>query len=191
MAPEMPSDCPAGQRTQPIGALRQGGLRTRDPWDAEIARRYWRGPLSKMGPKYLRWALIEAAVHAAQHPIYSEHSQRTKTRLGRQRGPRWPGSRWPASSPSRSGTCSRRARTFLSGKVPLRIWSRLTTLAELDQPELSREIQRFAPRAPKVRWPHREPADVALGPSLADSLHGGLTCQWIDQRGGSDDEPGW
>ena len=86
MAPEMPSDCPAGQRTQPIGALRQGGLRTRDPWDAEIARRYWRGPLSKMGPKYLRWALIEAAVHAAQHPIYSEHSQRTKTRLGRQRG---------------------------------------------------------------------------------------------------------
>ncbi len=46
----------------------------------------WRGPLAKNGPKYLRWALIEAAVHAAQHPVYVEHYQRTKTRLGRQRG---------------------------------------------------------------------------------------------------------
>jgi transposase len=46
----------------------------------------WRGPLAKNGPKYLRWALIEAAVHAAQHPIYVEHYQRTKSRLGRQRG---------------------------------------------------------------------------------------------------------
>jgi transposase len=46
----------------------------------------WRGPLAKNGPKYLRWALIEAAVHAARHPVYAEHYQRTKTRLGRQRG---------------------------------------------------------------------------------------------------------
>ena len=46
----------------------------------------WRGPLAKNGPKYLRWALIEAAVHAAQHPVYVEHYQRTKSRLGRQRG---------------------------------------------------------------------------------------------------------
>jgi len=45
-----------------------------------------RGPLTKNGPKYLRWALIEAAVHAAQHPVYVEHYQRTKSRLGRQRG---------------------------------------------------------------------------------------------------------
>jgi transposase len=28
-----------------------------------------RGPLAKNGPKYLRWALIEAAVHAARHPV--------------------------------------------------------------------------------------------------------------------------
>jgi transposase len=46
----------------------------------------WRGPLAKNGPRYLRWALIEAAVHAANHPTYRDHYQRTKTRLGRQRG---------------------------------------------------------------------------------------------------------
>ena len=47
-----------------------------------------RGPLSKNGPKYLRWALIEAAIHAARHPCYREHYERTKRRLGRQRGPK-------------------------------------------------------------------------------------------------------
>ena len=47
-----------------------------------------RGPLAKNGPKYLRWALIEAAVHAARHPRYAERYRRTKTRLGRQRGPK-------------------------------------------------------------------------------------------------------
>ena len=46
----------------------------------------YRGPLAKNGPKYLRWALIEAATHASRHPCYAEHSQRTATRLGRQRG---------------------------------------------------------------------------------------------------------
>jgi len=45
-----------------------------------------RGPLAKNGPKYLRWALIEAATHAARHPCYAEHYQRTAARLGRQRG---------------------------------------------------------------------------------------------------------
>ena len=30
--------------------------------------------------------MIEAAVHAARHPVYVDHYQRTKTRLGRQRG---------------------------------------------------------------------------------------------------------
>ena len=45
-----------------------------------------RGPLAKNGPKYLRWALIEAAIHAARHPVYEERYQRTKRRLGRQRG---------------------------------------------------------------------------------------------------------
>jgi transposase len=45
-----------------------------------------RGPLAKNGPKYLRWALIEAATHAARHPAYRDRYERTKRRLGRQRG---------------------------------------------------------------------------------------------------------
>ena len=45
-----------------------------------------RGSLAKTGPKYLRWALVEAAVHAASHPRYRTKYQRTKRRLGKQRG---------------------------------------------------------------------------------------------------------
>jgi transposase len=47
-----------------------------------------RGPLSKHGPRYLRWALVEAALGASRHPLYRERYERTKRRLGRQRGPR-------------------------------------------------------------------------------------------------------
>ena len=47
-----------------------------------------RGPISKHGPRYLRWALIEAALHASAHPRYAERYQRTKRRLGKQRGPK-------------------------------------------------------------------------------------------------------
>ena len=39
-----------------------------------------RGPLSKHGPKYLRWVLMEAAIHAAAHPLYKARYQRTKRR---------------------------------------------------------------------------------------------------------------
>ena len=55
-----------------------------------------RGPLAKNGPTYLRWALIEAATHAARDPRYRERYERTKQRLGRQR-PRScpPASRFP------------------------------------------------------------------------------------------------
>ena len=35
-----------------------------------------------------RWALLEATMHALRHPVYSERYQRTKQRLGRQRGPK-------------------------------------------------------------------------------------------------------
>ncbi len=45
-----------------------------------------RGPLTHAGPKYLRWALMEAATHACRHPAYRERYQRNKHRLGRQRG---------------------------------------------------------------------------------------------------------
>ncbi len=47
-----------------------------------------RGSLAKNGPKYLRWALIEASTHACRHPLYKERYQRTKARLGKQRGPK-------------------------------------------------------------------------------------------------------
>ena len=45
-----------------------------------------RGPLTKQGPKYLRWAMLEATMHALRHPAYRERYQRNKRRLGRQRG---------------------------------------------------------------------------------------------------------
>jgi transposase len=46
-----------------------------------------RGPLTHRGPRYLRWALIEAARHAARpsHPYHHLYN-RTKTRVGKQRG---------------------------------------------------------------------------------------------------------
>jgi transposase len=47
-----------------------------------------RGPISKHGPKYLRWALFEAALNACKHPHYAERYQTTKRRLGSQRGPK-------------------------------------------------------------------------------------------------------
>lgn len=47
-----------------------------------------RGPLTRNGPRYLRWALIEAAVHGCHHPAFAAHYQRTKQRLGTQRGPK-------------------------------------------------------------------------------------------------------
>jgi transposase len=66
-----------------------------------------RGPLSKNGPKYRRWALIEAATHACRHPIYREHCERTKRRLGKQRG-------------------SKVARVELARKLAEAIWFMLT-----------------------------------------------------------------
>jgi transposase len=47
-----------------------------------------RGPISRQGPRYLRWALVEATAHAGRHPAYRERYERTKARLGKQRGPK-------------------------------------------------------------------------------------------------------
>ena len=45
-----------------------------------------RGPLTKNGPRYLRWAYIEAAQVACRyHPFHARY-QHTKQRLGRSRG---------------------------------------------------------------------------------------------------------
>ncbi|HXX90648.1 MAG TPA: IS110 family transposase [Acidimicrobiales bacterium] len=56
------------------------------PYVRQSGRSDHRGSLVKNGPKYLRWALVEAATHAARHPAYAAHYQRTARRLGRQRG---------------------------------------------------------------------------------------------------------
>jgi transposase len=47
-----------------------------------------RGPLRKNGPRYLRWALIEAAQHAARSPAYPYRAvyEQTRARIGRNRG---------------------------------------------------------------------------------------------------------
>src|SRR5436190_760624 len=45
-----------------------------------------RGPLAKQGPRYLRWALVEAATHACTAAVYRERYQQTKARIGKQRG---------------------------------------------------------------------------------------------------------
>jgi transposase len=45
-----------------------------------------RGHLTHAGPKYLRWALMEAATHACRHHAYRDRYQRNKRRLGKQRG---------------------------------------------------------------------------------------------------------
>jgi transposase len=68
----------------------------------------WRGELAKNGPKYLRWALIEAATHAARHPVYAARYQRTKIRLGKQRG-------------------AKVARVDIARKLAEAIWWMLTT----------------------------------------------------------------
>ena len=45
-----------------------------------------RGPLTKAGPRWLRWAYIEAAIWAARHPVYADRHQRIARRLGPYRG---------------------------------------------------------------------------------------------------------
>ncbi len=80
------------------------------PWVYQSGSRDHRGPLAKNGPRYLRWALLEAATHAARHPCYRDHYQATKTRLGRQRG-------------------SKVARVEVARKLTEAIWHMLTTQA--------------------------------------------------------------
>jgi transposase len=47
-----------------------------------------RGRLTKHGPRYLRWAPMEAATNAAKHPLYRDRYRQTKRRLRRRRGPK-------------------------------------------------------------------------------------------------------
>ncbi len=45
-----------------------------------------RGALAKNGPRHLRWALIEAAMHAAKSDAYAGRYHSTKARVGKHRG---------------------------------------------------------------------------------------------------------
>jgi transposase len=56
------------------------------PFVRQSGKHDFRGPLAMNGPRYLRWALIEAATHAARDLRYRDRYERTKRRLGPQRG---------------------------------------------------------------------------------------------------------
>jgi transposase len=75
--------CPVSDLFGQRGRQLLGALNVPEPWRSHGDRR---GTLSKRGPRYLRWALLEAATHACAHPIYRERYQRNKRRLGRRRG---------------------------------------------------------------------------------------------------------
>ncbi len=64
-----------------------------------------RGPLAKNGPRYLRWALIEAATHASRSPSIGIGTSTPNPGSAASVGARSPGSTSPASWPPRSGTC--------------------------------------------------------------------------------------
>ena len=80
-----------------------------------------RGPLSKQGPRYLRWALVEAATHACTSPIYRDRYQQTEARIGKQRGAKVARSTSRAGCPRRSGTCSAKLNPSLP-KAPPTPW---------------------------------------------------------------------
>jgi transposase len=65
-----------------------------------------RGPLTKQGPKNLRWAMLEATMHALHHPAYPSAISATSAAWAASAAPRSPRSTSPESSPKRSGTCS-------------------------------------------------------------------------------------
>lgn len=74
-----------GRFPSPVKLIGYTGLCPRVYQSGESDRR---GPLRKNGPRYLRWALIEAAQHAARSPAYPYRPlyERTRDRLGRNRG---------------------------------------------------------------------------------------------------------
>jgi transposase len=85
-----------------------------------------RGPLAKNGPKYLRWALIEASIHAARHPAYTTHYQRTAARLGRQRGKKIARIEVARKLAEAIWHMLTNGEPFRSGKVPGRSSGRMT-----------------------------------------------------------------
>ena len=89
-----------------------------------------RGPLSKQGPRYLRWALVEAATHACTHPAYRDRYQHTKARIGKQRGAKVAPDR-PRPPPDRSDLAHAHPRATLRSQRCHRPPGRLTALKEM------------------------------------------------------------
>jgi transposase len=71
-----------------------------------------RGPLAKQGPRYLRWALVEAATTPAPPPPTATATSRRKHASANSAAPRSRKSISPAGSPKRSGTCSPATNPF-------------------------------------------------------------------------------
>jgi transposase len=67
----------------PVKLVGYSGLTPKVDQSGESDRR---GPLRKNGPDYLRWALVEAAHTASQHPLYRPILERNRARHGRKRG---------------------------------------------------------------------------------------------------------
>ena len=100
-----------------------GGYTGLCPRGYQSGRRDQRGPLAKNGPPYLRWALIEAATHAARHPATATTTSAPSNGLVGNAAPGSPGWRLPASSPRPSGTCSPAPSPLLrQGPLPA-LWS--------------------------------------------------------------------
>ena len=58
-----------------------------------------RGPLSKHGPRYLRWALLEGTMHALRHPATRSATSETGSGSASSAAPRSPRSTSPAARP--------------------------------------------------------------------------------------------
>ena len=75
------------RRHQPLPQPAQaGGLQRPLPARLPIRRARPARPARQRGPRYLRWALVEAATHGCTHPAYRERYTQTKARIGKQRG---------------------------------------------------------------------------------------------------------
>jgi transposase len=82
-----------------------------------------RGPLTKHGPRYLRWALLEATMHALNTPPTPSATSATSAGSASSAAPRSPRSTSPAASPTRSGTCFPATSSSLP-EAPLLVWRR-------------------------------------------------------------------
>jgi transposase len=80
-----------------------------------------RGPLTKHGPTYLRWALLEATMHALRHPPTPSATSARRSGSASSAARRSLRSTSPAGSRTRSGTCLPATRSSLP-EAPVFVW---------------------------------------------------------------------